>query len=83
MSSSGSLGMQRSGSNTSKSVLAMLKAETGLLIEGLDLLWDQDVHWGAREMPFFQEACCFLPEDGLPLNWLLHLSVGPSLVRPR
>ena len=76
--------MQHSGSNVSKSsVLAMLKAETGLLMEGLDPLWDQDVHWGAREMPFFQEACWFLPEDRLPLNWLLHSSLGPSLVRPR
>lgn len=58
--SSGSLGMQRSGSNVSESsMLAVLKAETSLLMEGLDLLWNQDIHWGAREMPFSRRRVVF------------------------
>ena len=58
--SSGSLGMQCSGSNVSESsMLAVLKAETGLLMEGLDPLWNQDIHWGAREMPFSRRRVVF------------------------
>ena len=84
LSSSGSLGMQRSGSNVGESsTLIMLKAETGLLMEGLDPLWNQDIHWGAREAPLASRRVVFLPEDGWPLNWLLHSSIRPGLIHPR
>ena len=66
LSSSGSLGMQRSGSNVGESsTLIMLKAETGLLMESLDPLWNQDIHWGAREAPLASRRVVFcLRMDG-------------------
>lgn len=60
LSSSSSLGMQCSGSNVSESsTLIMCKAETGLLMEGLDPLWNQEIHWGAREAPFASRRVVF------------------------
>ena len=62
MSSSGSLGVQCSGSNVSESsTLIRRKAETDVLMEGLDPLWNQDIHWGAREAPFASRHVVFYP----------------------
>lgn len=59
-SSSSSLEVQRSGSSVSKSsMLIILKAETGSLVEDFDPLWSQAAPLGAGEVPFASRPVVF------------------------